>query len=48
LDGDRVVGEERLVANLGERIRDIRQGPDEAIYFLTDDRSGRLMKVIPK
>ena len=48
LDGERVVGEERLVANLGERIRDLRPGPDEAIYVLTDNRSGRVLKLVPK
>ncbi len=35
LDGDRVVGEERLVKDLNERLRDVRQGPDGALYVLT-------------
>jgi glucose/arabinose dehydrogenase len=43
----RVVLEERYLAELRERIRDVRQGPDGAIYLLTDDRSGRLLRVTP-
>jgi len=47
LEGNRVVGEERLLAELGERIRDVRQGPDGALYVLTDSAKGRLLKLIP-
>jgi glucose/arabinose dehydrogenase len=43
----RVVLEERYLAELRERIRDVRQGPDGAIYLLTDDRNGRLLRVTP-
>ena len=39
LDGDRVVGEERLLVNRGERIRELRQGPDGALYALTNEES---------
>ncbi|MBI1405775.1 MAG: PQQ-dependent sugar dehydrogenase [Caulobacter sp.] len=46
LDGDRVVGEERLLKDIGQRIRDVRVGPDGAVYVLTDD--GRLLKLAPK
>jgi glucose/arabinose dehydrogenase len=48
LDGDRVVGEERLLRDLRERIRDVVQGPDGALYLLTDSSNGRLLKVAPK
>ena len=48
LDGDRVVGEERLLTDLGERIRDVRQGPDGALYVLTDARDGRLLRIAPR
>jgi aldose sugar dehydrogenase len=48
LDGERVVGEEKLLANLGERIRDVRMGPDGALYALTDDPQGRVLRVTPK
>lgn len=43
LDGNTVVGRERFLASLGERIRDVRQGPDGRLYLLTD--SGRLLRV---
>jgi glucose/arabinose dehydrogenase len=51
LDGDKVVGEERLLQDLQparERIRDVRQGPDGAIYLLTDNAKGRMLKLVPK
>lgn len=47
LDGARVVREERLLAELDERIRDVRQGPDGFLYLLTDDDDGRLLRVEP-
>jgi glucose/arabinose dehydrogenase len=43
LSGNTVVGRERLLVSLGERIRDVRQGPDGRLYLLTD--SGRLLRV---
>jgi len=51
LDGDKVVAEERLLKDLQpkpERIRDVRQGPDGAIYLLTDSTNGRLLKLVPR
>jgi len=45
LDGRRVVGEERLLENLGERIRDVRQGPDGWLYVLTDADKGRILRL---
>jgi glucose/arabinose dehydrogenase len=48
LEGERVVGEERLLSEFGERIRDVRQGPEGAIYILTDEPKGRLIKLVPK
>ena len=47
LDGDRVTGEERLLATLGERIRDVREGPDGALWLLTDAQNGRVLRVAP-
>jgi glucose/arabinose dehydrogenase len=49
--GDRVVGEERLLQDLQparDRFRDVRQGPDGAIYLLTDNAKGRILKLVPK
>ncbi|MDP1691045.1 MAG: PQQ-dependent sugar dehydrogenase [Burkholderiaceae bacterium] len=45
LDGSRVVSEQRLLETLGERIRDVRQGPDGWIYVLTDSADGRLIRL---
>lgn len=45
---DRVVGEERLLTERGERIREVMQGPDGAIYLLTDESNGKLLKVTPR
>jgi glucose/arabinose dehydrogenase len=42
-----VTGEERYLRNLGERIRDVRQGPDGLVYLLTDSRDGRILRVLP-
>ena len=47
LKGDTVVKEERLLQGLHERIRDVRQGPDGALYLLTDSTSGRILRVVP-
>ncbi len=47
LSGGRVVAEERMLADLDERIRDVRQGPDGFIYLLTDDYDGRILRVEP-
>jgi glucose/arabinose dehydrogenase len=46
--GEKVVGEERLLADLKERIRDVVQGPDDgALYLLTDNQKGRVLKLEP-
>jgi len=47
LDGDKATKEERLLSGLHERIRDVRQGPDGAIYLLTDNEAGRILRVAP-
>jgi glucose/arabinose dehydrogenase len=47
LSGNEVTGEERLLEDLNERIRDIRQGPDGALWLLTDSTAGRLLRVSP-
>ena len=45
LDGDRVVAEEHLLVDLNERVRDIRQGPDGAVYVLID--AGQMLRLVP-
>jgi glucose/arabinose dehydrogenase len=47
LDGDKVVKEERLLRDVRERIRDVRQGPDGALWLVTDSGSGRILRVTP-
>jgi glucose/arabinose dehydrogenase len=47
LEGDKAVKEERLLADLHERIRDVRQGPDGALYLLTDNAAGRILRIAP-
>ena len=43
IETDRVIGEERLLASEGQRFRDITQGPDGALYAITD--GGRLYRI---
>jgi glucose/arabinose dehydrogenase len=45
LDGDRIVAEEHLLTDRKQRIRDVRQGPEGAVYLLTDD--GMLLRLTP-
>jgi glucose/arabinose dehydrogenase len=47
LSGEMVVEEERILKALGERIRDVRQGPDGYIYLLTDSSDGRILRIEP-
>lgn len=47
LDGEKVTGEERLLQGLRERIRDVRNGPDGALYLVTDSSNGRILRVAP-
>jgi aldose sugar dehydrogenase len=47
LEGDKVVREERMLRDLRERIRDIRQGPDGYVYLVTDDPQGRILRLRP-
>lgn len=46
LAGDRIVKEERLLEELGLRIRNVRQGPDGLIYLL-DESKGRILRLVP-
>jgi glucose/arabinose dehydrogenase len=47
LNGNRVAAEERLLQGFGDRIRDVRQGPDGLIYLLTDEENGRILRLEP-
>jgi aldose sugar dehydrogenase len=51
IKGEQIVGEERLLQDLQpqrERLRDVVQGPDGALYLLTDNAKGRILKIVPK
>jgi glucose/arabinose dehydrogenase len=48
LDNDRVTGEERLLTDRKERIREVEQGPEGALYLLTDGDSAKLLKITPR
>jgi aldose sugar dehydrogenase len=47
VEGDRVGKEERLLQGLRERIRDVREGPDGALYLAADSDAGRILRVAP-
>jgi glucose/arabinose dehydrogenase len=44
----RVTSEERYLGDLGERIRDVQQGPDGLLYLVTDNPQGRVLRVVPR
>lgn len=48
LERDRVVGEERLLTDRAARMREVVQGPDGALYVLTDGDEGQLLKLSPE
>jgi len=48
LDNNRVTGEEHLLADRGQRVRDVRQGPDGALYVVTDEKNGQLWRMAPR
>jgi glucose/arabinose dehydrogenase len=50
VQGERITGEERLLTDLQprERIRDVVQGPDGALYLLTDSPQGRVLRLTPR
>ncbi|MFP5405748.1 MAG: PQQ-dependent sugar dehydrogenase [Gammaproteobacteria bacterium] len=48
LENDRVSGEERLLTDRGQRVRDVREGPDGALYLVTDEAKGELWRVAPR
>ena len=43
----KVVREHKLLTEAGERIRDVRQGPDGLLYVLTDSQDGKLLRLLP-
>ena len=47
LDGEQVTKEERLLQDMRQRIRDVRVGPDGALWLLTDSTNGQLLRLTP-
>ena len=48
LNGDRVVAEQRQLTELNARIRGVNDGPDGALYVLTDGPNGKILRLLPK
>jgi len=48
LERNRVVAEERLLLDLDVRVRDVQEGPDGALYVMTDGNEGRILRLGPK
>jgi glucose/arabinose dehydrogenase len=48
LDGDKVVGEEWLLADRGSRIRDVKEGADGSLYVIADGPESAILKLTPK
>lgn len=48
IEGERVVGEERLLRDQNARIREVVEGPDGALYVATDSRDGRILRIAPR
>ena len=48
LKDGKVVAEHKLLPDVGQRLRDVRQGPDGWLYLVTDSSEGRLLRVKPR
>jgi glucose/arabinose dehydrogenase len=48
INNGRVTGEEHLLIDRGQRVRDVRQGPDGALYIVTDQSKGELWRISPR
>ncbi|MEX2570462.1 MAG: PQQ-dependent sugar dehydrogenase [Gemmatimonadota bacterium] len=48
IEDEQVIGEEHLLTDRQQRIRDVRQGPDGALYLVTDHENGELLRIAPR
>jgi glucose/arabinose dehydrogenase len=48
LKDERVIAEQRLLTELNARIRGVTEGPDGALYVLTDGNDGKILRLVPK
>jgi glucose/arabinose dehydrogenase len=46
-DAGKPVGQERMLTELEQRLRDVRQGPDGLLYLLTDETAGAVLRIEP-
>jgi glucose/arabinose dehydrogenase len=46
-DTGKPAAQERMLTSLGQRLRDVRLGPDGSIYVLTDEREGAMLRIEP-
>jgi glucose/arabinose dehydrogenase len=47
VEDGKIAGEEKLIEDLDQRVRDVRQGPDGNLYLLTDEDESRILKLEP-
>ena len=47
-ESGRVKGEEHLLVERGQRVRDVRQARDGALYVVTDEDNGELWRIAPR
>ncbi len=47
MEGNKVINEERLISGKYGRVREVQQGPDGYIYFISDDSKGKLLRLRP-
>ena len=47
MENGKVVAEEIMFTEIGERVRDIRSGPDGFLYILTDGANAKMLRVVP-
>jgi len=48
IDNGRVTGEEHLLVDRKQRVRDVKQGPDGFLYVVTDQKNGELWRISPR
>lgn len=48
VENNKVTGEEHLLTDRGQRVRDVKQGPDGALYIVTDQKDGEVWRVSPR
>jgi glucose/arabinose dehydrogenase len=47
LAGNRIVGEETMLQEIGERVRDVRSDRWGYLYVLTDSLNGKILRIAP-